>query len=103
MKIRTILAAGAAAAGLLSAAGGTAVAQTPAGSHNPNLVRPASVQQVCAQDVYVRQTAAGVVIGTLLHGESFDHTGGSATWWYGYAYGSANKWGYVLASAFSGC
>jgi hypothetical protein len=97
MIIRTVLATAAVTAGLLSGAGTSAEAQTP------GTMRPASVQQVCAQDVYVRQTAAGVVIGTLRHGESFDHTGGSATWWYGYAYGSANKWGYVLASAFSGC
>ncbi len=97
MIIRTVLATAAVTAGLLSAAATTADARTPTPT------RLDSVQQVCAQDVYVRQTAAGVVIGTLLHGESFDHTGGSSTWWYGYAYGSANKWGYVLASAFSGC
>lgn len=97
MIIRTVLATAAVAAGLLSTAGATAEARTP------DPMRLDSVQQVCARDVYVRQTAAGVVIGTLLHGESFDHTGGSSTWWYGYAYGSVNKSGYVLASAFSGC
>ena len=97
MIIRTALATAAVTAGLLSGTATTADARTP------EPMRLDSVQQVCAQDVYVRQTAAGVVIGTLLHGESFDHTGGSSTWWYGYAYGSANKWGYVLASAFSGC
>jgi hypothetical protein len=95
MIIRTVLATAAVTAGMLSGAGTSAEARPPGTMH------PASVQQVCAQDVYVRQTAAGVVIGTLLHGESFDHTGGSSTWWY--AYGSTNKWGYVLASAFSGC
>ncbi len=97
MNIRTVLITAAVGAGLLSSAGATADARTP------DIMRPASVQQVCAQDVYVRQTAAGVVIGTLLRGQSFDHTGGSSTWWYGYAYGSVNKSGYVLASAFSGC
>jgi hypothetical protein len=97
MKIRSILATGTLALGLLSSASATA------GAQSPHAMQPASVQRVCAQDVYVRQTAAGVVIGTLVQGESFDHTGGSSTWWYGFAYGHVNKWGYVLASAFSGC
>jgi len=97
MKRRNLLAAGVLAAGLISVTGGAAEA------HPPSAMQPNSVQQVCAQDVYVRNQPAGVVIGTLLHGESFDHTGGSSTWWYGYAYGHANEWGYVLASAFSGC
>lgn len=96
MKVRILLAAGAVTVGLLSPL-------SPATAAPASSVHPDSVQQVCAQDVYVRQTAAGVVIGTLVRGESFDHTGGSSTWWYGYAYGHVNKWGYVLASAFSGC
>jgi hypothetical protein len=52
---------------------------------------------VCAQDLYVRDTAAGVVIGTLFYGERFraDRYSPSRQWVYGYAYGQANMYGWV--------
>jgi hypothetical protein len=99
MKLRNAMAAGLLAAGLISVTGVAAEAQSP------SAMQPNSVQKVCAQDVYIRNQPAGVVIGTLVNGESFDHTrsDSSDTWWYGYAYGHANEWGWALASAFHGC
>jgi hypothetical protein len=52
---------------------------------------------VCAQDLYVRDGPAGIVIGTLFYGETFDvdRYSPSGQWVYGYAWGHANKWGWV--------
>ena len=86
-----------AAAGTALAA--AAVVLTPA--LTPTAVAwPVSVQevrQVCARDLYVRATAAGVVIGTLYRGENFDveRYSPSRQWVYGHAYGNVHKDGWV--------
>ncbi|MGA8114751.1 MAG: hypothetical protein WCA46_13890 [Actinocatenispora sp.] len=60
---------------------------------------PASAQTetVCAVDLYVRQTAAGVVIGTLYKGDHFDveRYSPSREWVHGHAYGNVHKDGWV--------
>jgi hypothetical protein len=52
---------------------------------------------VCARDLYVREGPAGIIIGTLFYGQTFDvdHYSPSGGWVYGYAWGSCNKWGWV--------
>lgn len=56
-----------------------------------------TMHTICAQDLYVRDTPQGVVIGTLFYGERFraDRYSPSRQWVYGYAYGQANKYGWV--------
>ncbi|HEY0641054.1 MAG TPA: hypothetical protein VGD67_25765 [Pseudonocardiaceae bacterium] len=84
------------AAATLVAAGAisTAVAAAPAASAS---VSTQVTYTVCAQDLYVRATAQGVVIGTLFYGEHFrvERYSPSRQWVYGYAYGSANMYGWV--------
>ena len=55
------------------------------------------VRTVCARDLYVRATAAGVVIGTLYYGDHFDvyRYSPSREWVYGHAYGNVHKDGWV--------
>ena len=80
------------AAATLVAAGAiaTGVAVAPAASASTTHV-------VCAQDLYVRDTAAGVVIGTLYYGERIrvDRYSPSRQWAYGFAYGNVDKHGWV--------
>ncbi|MFE2758249.1 hypothetical protein ACFXGA_40250 [Actinosynnema sp. NPDC059335] len=72
----------------------TAIA-APAAVADP--VSAQEVRQVCAQDLYVRATAAGVVIGTLYYGENFDvqRYSPSRQWVYGHAYGNVHRDGWV--------
>ncbi len=80
------LAAGAVVAGLATA--GLVAVSAPA---------QAAAETVCAQDLYVRQTAAGVVIGTLYYGDHFavSRYSPSRQWVYGHAYGNVHKDGWV--------
>lgn len=57
----------------------------------------ATRRTVCAQNLYVRDSPAGILIGTLYYGQSMDVTkySPSGEWAYGFAYGQANKWGWV--------
>jgi hypothetical protein len=68
----------------------TAVAAAPAASAS-------TTRMVCANDLYVRQTPQGVVIGTLLYGHHMrvDRYSPSGQYAYGYAYGQVNKYGWV--------
>ncbi len=52
---------------------------------------------VCAQDLYVRDSPAGIFIGTLYYGQTMEVTkySPSGEWAYGFAYGHVNKWGWV--------
>jgi hypothetical protein len=56
-----------------------------------------TVRTVCARDLYVRATPAGVVIGTLYYGDHFDvyRYSPSGDWVYGHAYGNVHKDGWV--------
>ncbi|MFD9741790.1 hypothetical protein [Umezawaea sp. NPDC059074] len=80
------------------AALGTALALTavlaPSASADPSTQ---AVRQVCAQDLYVRATAAGVVIGTLYFHENFDVSrySPSRDWVFGHAYGNVHQDGWV--------
>ncbi len=58
-------------------------------------------RHVCAQDVYLRDQPAGVSIGLLNNGDTFDQEklSPSGEWAYGMAYGNANKHGWVMESA----
>ncbi|HEY8373039.1 MAG TPA: hypothetical protein VIL00_09880 [Pseudonocardiaceae bacterium] len=60
-----------------------------------------TVRTICAQDVYVRDAPAGVVIGTLYRGQHFELSrySDNGAWAYGYAMGHAQKRGWILASA----
>ncbi|QQQ74129.1 hypothetical protein IOD16_23240 [Saccharothrix sp. 6-C] len=68
---------------------------TPVASAAP--VDAQAVRQVCARDLYVRATAAGVVIGTLYYGENFDvqRYSPSGQWVFGHAYGNVHQDGWV--------
>lgn len=96
-KVSRTVAAGALAAGLFS------VIMTPAAAHaatrtvSPDVTR----RHVCAQDVYLRDQPAGVSIGLLNNGDTFDQEklSPSGEWAYGMAYGNANKHGWVMESA----
>ena len=68
----------------------TAVAAVPSASAS-------TTYEVCANDLYVRNTAAGVVIGTLYRGHHFrvDRYSPSGQWAEGYAYGHVNRAGWV--------
>jgi hypothetical protein len=96
-KVPRVLAAGALAAGLFTAIVTPTAAQAAAHVVSPNTTR----MHVCAQDVYVRETAGGVAIGLLTNGDTFDEerTSPSGEWAYGMAYGHVNQHGWVLASA----
>ena len=80
------------------AALGTALALTavlaPSASADPSTQ---AVRQVCAQDLYVRATAAGVVIVTLYFHENFDVSrySPSRDWVFGHAYGNVHQDGWV--------
>ena len=52
---------------------------------------------ICATDLYVRETAAGAIVGTLFKGETFDaeQYSPSGDWVYGMAYGHVNRHGWV--------
>lgn len=80
----------AAATMIAASALATAVAAAPAASAS-------TTHRVCAQDLYVRETPQGVVIGTLFYGEHMrvDRYSPSRQYAYGYAYGGANKYGWV--------
>jgi len=60
------------------------------------------VKTICAQDLYVRNEPAGVVIGTLYYGEHFELSrySPSGQWAEGWAMGSVNKRGWVQAGWF---
>lgn len=92
--IAKTVAAGALAAGLF----GTVVA--PA-AHASTTVADATRRHVCAQDVYLRDQPAGVSIGLLNKGDTFDQerVSDNGSWAYGMAYGNANKHGWVLITA----
>jgi len=96
-RLSRTAAAGALAAGLLTAIVTPAVAHASAGTVSPNVTR----RHVCAQDVYLRDSPAGVSIGLLNYGDTFDQEklSPSGEWAYGMAYGNANKHGWVLESA----
>lgn len=68
----------------------TAVAAAPAASASTRYT-------VCANDLYVRASPAGVVIGTLYYGQSFrvDRYSPSGQWAEGFAYGNVNRYGWV--------
>ncbi|MET1073446.1 MAG: hypothetical protein ABWY11_12435 [Umezawaea sp.] len=80
------------------AALGTALALaavlTPSATADPSAQ---AVRQVCAQDLYVRATAAGVIIGTLYRGDNFDVSrySPSRDWVFGHAYGNVHQDGWV--------
>lgn len=86
--------------------GGTAVAK-PAANHQPTAASPAAARSgavtadsrrtVCADSLYVRDSPAGQVIGTLLRGESIDvdEYSPSGQWAHGMAYGHVNTHGWV--------
>ncbi|WP_233261436.1 hypothetical protein [Vitiosangium sp. GDMCC 1.1324] len=59
---------------------------------------------VCAQSLYVRDAPAGIVIGTLYYGQTMDvqSYSPSGQWAYGFAYGQANKHGWVQNGWFCG-
>jgi hypothetical protein len=60
-----------------------------------------NIHTVCAQDLYVRDKASGVVIGTLYYGDSFDFISSNGNGWdYGYAFGHVNRNGWVQAGWF---
>jgi hypothetical protein len=52
---------------------------------------------VCAESLYVRETAAGAIIGTLFKGQSInvERYSPSGDWAYGMAYGHVNTHGWV--------
>lgn len=68
----------------------TAVAAAPPASAS-------TTYMVCANDLYVRATPQGVVIGTLYYGHHLrvDRYSPSGGWAYGFAYGHVNKYGWV--------
>ncbi|MEU5695289.1 hypothetical protein [Actinosynnema sp. NPDC020468] len=71
------------------------VGLAPVASAGP--VSASEVRQVCARDLYVRATAAGVVIGTLYAGDNFDvqRYSPSRQWVFGHAYGNVHQDGWV--------
>ena len=87
----------AAATAIAASAIATTLAAAPAASAS-------TTYMVCAQDLYVRDTAAGVVIGTLYYGHHMrvDRYSPSRQWAYGYAYGHVNKYGWVQNGWFCG-
>lgn len=89
--------------GVLAAGVLTAVV-TPVAAHaSTGVMHPDSTirRHVCAQDVYLRDAPAGVMIGLLVYGDTFDQEklSPSGAWAYGMAYGNANKHGWVMESA----
>lgn len=88
---------GALAVGLFGAIMAPVAAHASTGPMSPDLTR----RHVCAQDVYLREQPAGVSIGLLNYGDTFDQErlSPSGAWAYGMAYGSANKHGWVMESA----
>jgi hypothetical protein len=90
MKIRHAVAG----AALISAALGLAPAATA------STVSPQTVRQVCAEDLYVRATAQGVMIGLLKKGDNFDtqRTSPSGAYTFGHAYGQVHQDGWVQSS-----
>lgn len=62
-------------------------------------VEAATTRAVCADDLYVRKTPGGIIIGTLFRGQHFrvDHYSPSGIWAYGFAYGHVNQYGWVMA------
>lgn len=85
---------------LTKALAATAVAAGVATAGVVGVAAPASAtsaETVCAQDLYVRATAGGVMIGTLYHGDHFAvyRYSPSRQWVYGHAYGNVHKDGWV--------
>ncbi|NUT91044.1 MAG: hypothetical protein HOY78_03350 [Saccharothrix sp.] len=70
---------------------------TLAPAANASPVGTQAVRQVCAQDLYVRNQPAGVIIGTLYYGDNFDvyRYSPSREWVYGHAYGHVHRDGWV--------
>ncbi|WBQ05404.1 hypothetical protein [Kribbella sp. CA-293567] len=62
----------------------------------------ATLKTVCADDLYVRDTASGQLIGTLYRGQHFNLSRYSASgqWAEGAAWGNVNKWGWVQSGWF---
>ena len=60
--------------------------------------------EVCAQSLYVRESAGGVFIGTLFRGDHMHvhRYSPSGAWAYGLAYGGVNQWGWVQNGWFCG-
>lgn len=75
---------------VLCAAGAFTALQAPP-------ARAAVRRTVCAQNLYVRDSPMGIVIGTLYSGQSInvERYSPSGEWAYGFAYGEANKYGWV--------
>jgi len=96
-RVSRTVAAGALAAGLFSAIMVPVAAHASTGTVSPDLTR----RHVCAQDVYLRDQPAGVSIGLLNNGDTFDQEklSPSGAWAYGMGYGNANKHGWVQESA----
>ena len=84
-----ILTKAAAVTAMTTAAVAVSIAVAPAAS--------AEVRSVCAQSLYVRATAAGVIIGTLYAGDNFDveRYSPSRDWVHGHAYGNVHQDGWV--------
>jgi hypothetical protein len=97
VRMSRTVAAGALAAGLFSAF------VAPAAHASTHVMSPNTTvrRHVCAQDVYLRDQPAGVSIGLLNQGDTFDQEdlSPSGEWAYGMAYGNANKHGWVMESA----
>jgi hypothetical protein len=84
---------------------GAALALVAAGLAGTVVAAPAAsatVRQICAQDLYVRQQPAGVMIGTLYYHDNFDFErySPSGQWAYGHAYGNVHRNGWVQAGWF---
>jgi hypothetical protein len=97
-RIRSLAMAVAGAATIaVPLAGGPAQAATV--GNGP--VQAQDIHTVCADSLYVRDKPAGVVIGTLFRGDSFDYSHSDGNGWdYGYAFGHVNKPGWVQAGWF---
>ncbi len=94
MKIRHVL-VGCVALG--AAVTGAAPALAAPAAHPSSVAVAAATRSVCAQDLYVRETAQGVVIGTLFKGDNFavSRYSPSGAYAYGHAYGNVHKDGWV--------
>lgn len=71
-----------------------------AGAYQTFKITPAHAETrltVCAESLYVRESAAGAIIGTLFKGQtmSVERYSPSGDWAYGMAYGHVNTHGWV--------
>jgi hypothetical protein len=85
------------AAGLASAALAVSAAVTFA-----PVASAGTTYAICATDLYVRTQPAGVIVGTLYHGDHFELSrySPSGDWAEGYAMGHVDKRGWVQAGWF---